>query len=393
MQKSFPIFLFLLLAVQTKAQVWKDVVFSTEMEQKYEEDSSASEAFSLMYYAIYNSDYPTAEKWAKNAGDSHGLSTQQDSLLQTMNVFSAKDSLLKYTRSHEFVIANDPLQNPSQRIFLTKLLPELWAQGYRYLGLKNLAVDTLKGKQVLTDSMGVFLRDYYFRKLVTTALNLGFTCFSLSSNATDYASISKDCYDKFCAFQQLHTDGKYLLLVDDYQLLQQTGGQFTSLTEELCRVDAVQALTLKSEFWKSDSADTSLFFQKINAPSYLVQQDSIPFGGFQETTRADFQLFYPYFAGVPEDENFNFTLPSSRIFEFPCLIYVYNNADLDSTLRFNYNKVQHVDMNTPILPMKVMEITNKHEPIRFHLSKGQYTLLFLYVERDLTPTLNVIITK
>ncbi len=370
---SLPHFLF--------SQEWKEYVFSEEMTERYAEDSSASNAYQFAFESTFIEEYTNALAWYDKVFPQRFISNYQDSILQTYDKVPATETLLNRTKDQKIILFSDAIQLPTNRYFLTSILPELWKQGYRNLGLEGLSVDTLKGSQTLKDTMGRYLRESYFHHLVTTALDLGFTLFSYDDNATDYNLKTTNQSQHAINFINNHPNQKTILLCDARHLQEEPrDSTITTIASLLCEAENYPfTVHLTAVVERSSDSLESTVLKAIEQPVYL-KTDTSEFRGWSRIPMANMILVMPKWKNykkVIDNNTPNFTIPHKRFITYPALLMVYTKESSENEG----------------LPFMIKEIHSENDNPTFYLSKGDYTFLFLYEDREVYHRLNVKMTK
>jgi len=104
-----------------------------------------------------------------------------DSLLQIYQPFPAIDFITAQAKNHQITIINEAHHVPQHRVFTEQLLTELYAVGYRHLGLETLVstfVDsTLNERPYVTLKDGTYTLEPRFANMVRTAKRIGYQIF------------------------------------------------------------------------------------------------------------------------------------------------------------------------------------------------------------------------
>lgn len=104
-------------------------------------------------------------------------------LTENYKPVSAQEYLLKRASETEILILNEAHHYPSHRIFASKLLAGLWAQGYRYLGLEALTMFAdFKQPTYPLSSLGYYCNEPMFAHFIREAIRLGFILFPYESS-------------------------------------------------------------------------------------------------------------------------------------------------------------------------------------------------------------------
>gem|GEM_PF-7027184 len=379
------ILLFLLTQSAVFSQSWKNYLFTEEIKEKYAEDSSVANVQRLILDAMNTGNYELSLQLYDKVFPRPSLSAYNDSLLSS-DSFSredAKTAFLALTAQHQVTLLSDAYFLPAQRYFLKNTLPELWKQGYRYLGLEGLYADTIAGKILLTDSLGFYMPERNYRELVQAALDLGFVIFSYDDlTASSWDERLERQVQKAEAFLGKHTEGKTLFFCNTYHLDEyQNDSLITSIAGLLCQKLAIDPLTVNQSFITGRSVGNleSQLIKEIKSPVCLKKDGEI-FGGFDSLKIADMIIFHPEWktivasAAQPAD---NFTIPHKRIIDYPVFLMAFQKESFEKDG----------------FPFILREVKSKEDNTSFYLPKGEYTFLFLYKDRELFHTLNVVKTK
>lgn len=363
------------------SQEWKEYVFSEEMTERYSEDSSASNAYQFVFESTFIQEYQEALVWYDEVYPQRFISEYQDSVLLSYELSPAKEALLHRTKDQQIILISDAIQLPTNRYFLTSILPELWEQGYRCLGLEGLSIDTLIGTQVLTDSMGHYLREPYFHALASTALNLGFTLFSYDDASYDYKEKTNHQSQNVVNFMNAHQDQKTILLCDERHLQEEPrDSTLTTIASLLCAQNNYPFtvhLTLAVE--RSNDSLEPAILKTLKEPVYL-KTDTSEFRGWSNVPMANMVVMMPkwsHYNDVITQPAPNFTIPHKRFIDYPSLLLVYTKEIHDAGG----------------LPFQIKQIQSAEDTPAFYLPKGDYTFLFLYEDREVYHTLNVKMTE
>lgn len=381
------LFLFLLIQPAVFSQSWKHYLFTEEIQEKYAEDSNVANVQQLILEAMNTGNYELSLQLYDKIFPRPSLSAYNDSLLSS-DSFSKEDAktvFLALTDLHQVTLLSDAYFLPSQRCFLKSVLPELWKQGYRYLGLEGLYADTIAGKTLLTDSLSFYMFEKNYRELVQTALDLGFILFSFDDlAASSWNERLERQVQKAATFLSRHPEGKTLFFcntshLDEYQ--DDSLMTITSIASFLCQKADMNPLTVNQSFIteRSEEELESRLIREIQHPVCLKKDEEI-FGGFGSRKIADMIVFLPEWKvllGLADQQTANFTVPHKRIIDYPVFLMAFEKETFEKGG----------------FPFTLKEVKSKEDNTSFYLPKGTYTFLFLYRDRELFHTLNVIKTK
>lgn len=249
---------------------------------------------------------------------------------------------------------SSPYSNEMARV-LDSILPLLKSKGYQYLVIEGLAVDSIIPTQnfIIKDSLGIIFYQSVNNHLLKHAIQLGIKCYSESFFDFDRYSSNKNKQKwMFLSFQKFHySDASNCFELGESPILSDTVLQNT-LTFHVCEE---QFMSMK----------------EINLSSMnMVNWNDISSKAINDI---DYYL-YPIFVGKNTP---NFTMPINRFIEFPAILAVYDRNSFENGG----------------IPFETREIFTKDANTSFYLSKGDYTFLFLYKNREMRHSLHVIITK
>lgn len=382
---QFSILLFLLTQSTVFSQSWKNYLFTEEIQEKYIEDSSTANIQQLVLEAMNTGNYELSLQLYDKIFQRPSLSPYNDSLLSS-DLYSredAKTAFLALTDQHRITLLSDAYFLPAQRYFLKSALPDLWKQGYRYLGMEGLYADSLSGNKLLTDSLGFYMREKNYRELVQAALDIGFVIFSYDDlTASSWEERLERQVQKADTFLSKHADGKMLFFSNSYHLDEhQNDSLITSIAAWLHKKRNIDPLTVNQSFVteRSEEMLESKLIREIQYPVCLKKDGEI-FGGFDSLKIADMIIFQPEWkmiTAVAAQQVDNFTIPHKRIIDYPVFLMVFQKE------LFEKNG----------FPFILKEVRSKEDNTSFYLPKGAYTFLFLYKDRELFHTLNVVKTK
>ncbi|MEN0005210.1 MAG: OmpA family protein [Bacteroidota bacterium] len=147
----------------------KDVYrFSSEIE--------ADAAYPTWEYTFIGAYEKALSARAGKTGSTDNLPQLIDSL--SLSLIDAKDYILRQAAHQQAVFFNEAHHIPQHRFFVTHLLKDLYALGYRYLGLEALTdATTLIENNYPTLAIGYYTREPLMAELLREAMKLGFQVF------------------------------------------------------------------------------------------------------------------------------------------------------------------------------------------------------------------------
>lgn len=368
-------------------QTWKSFSLTSELKAKYEQDSSANNAYQLAIESAYSGNYQEAlwfyDKYYRNKA----VTDKADSFLLTLNQLPATTELMNRVKDQQFIVVDHVPYLPTQKYFITTLLPELKKQGYHFLGIDDVAMtaDTLPSNDVFEadEHSPTEFKEYYYRQLIRSALDLGFVVFSLNDfYKSERDSVGDSTANNVLPFWEKYPNEKAILLTDSYHL-QRTNryDNQPTITSELMNNGCYPfVLKLTSFIERSTLELEPKFLETIKEPVYLASEQA-EFKGFDSDNLADMLVVLPKWKNIDiPKEKANFTVPTKRFIEYPAMLMVFNKDE------FNKNSEK-------LIPIKMKEVLSEDSDTSFYLPKGEYTFLFAYTDRGIYHTLNVQITK
>lgn len=143
--------------------------------------------------------------------------TYDSTFFAESKILPAKTYLLERAATEEVFVLNELHHNPSHRAFAASLLPELYKQGYRYLGLEALHDEKINERGYPTPESGYYTKEPEFGNLIRQALALGFTLFGYEEKETDrydadpWKNREMAQAHTINRYMQEHKEGKYFI--------------------------------------------------------------------------------------------------------------------------------------------------------------------------------------
>ncbi|MCZ2101838.1 MAG: hypothetical protein LC107_09910 [Chitinophagales bacterium] len=308
--------------------------------------------------------------WDKN-GVRKPKTTEQDSLFfMNSKKVNAKDYIIKQSKNAQIVIINEAHHMPKHRIFTKSLLKELYANGYRYLGLEALFDSTINVRKYPIIESGYYTKEPEFGNLLSEALDIGFTLFGyeVSSNKNgkereiEQAQNIQKFIESVPAGKVLIHCGFAHAYENDYPAWEKA---MAGRLKEYMKIDP---LTIDQTMFleRSNSENNHLFIElnNTNEPIVLINENEQVFNG--NINQTDIVVIHPPTTYVNNRPNWlidgkkGYTIPPSKIKNNESLIilaYRMNEFDNDG------------------IPADIIEITDNHIPNELYLTKGSYTIV------------------
>lgn len=394
MMKSMPdtfLIPLLLLSVNTvSGQTAPDspYQFSEDILKKIESDSTPWKyqvgAAELSFSGYYQDVLKT---WDKN-GVMKPRYTKTDSLLFAGHkLFNARDYIIHRSKDEEIIIINEAHHIPAHRRFTRSLLKDLYDNGYRYLGLEALFDKKINESRTLTIESGYYTHEPQFGNLISEALRLGYTVFgyeaSEGKNGKDREIEQAENIQKFI---ENAPKGKMIIhcgyahaFENDYPAW---GKAMAGRLKENLKIDP---FTIDQTMFLEKSDDQyDHEFIKLNTRNYpvvLADQNDRIYNGSQEGKQTDIVVIHPktqFIDGRPnwlKKENHKYTIPDSRISQYPVLVLAYRTGE------FEKNGI----------PSDVIEITDKNSYNHLFLAKGKYDIVLKDKNYQITDRYDIIV--
>jgi hypothetical protein len=368
------------------AQIWKKYSFSKELDEQYQQDPSEGFASSIAYDECLIGEYQKALVYYDLSSDQQRISKTKDSLLSTSKQIPATQELLKRTKNQQVVLFDYKYHTPAQKYYLTTLLPELKKQGFRLLGLDRLNTfyeDTLAKSSFFSteDLWGYNEGEYYFRELIKQAQELGFTIFSLNKQNPEDGNSSEEQATTTLDFLSKHPQEKAIILANSTHLFKDTTQK--TITSTLLSNGFNPFTVCLTDFLEhsKDSLEPSIL-KALKEPVYFVN-DSTEFKGWNKASTYDMNIALPKWENTAvKKQQPNFVIPQKRFIEYPALVMLFDKKPFEDS-----NVVQY------LLPLEIKEVHSAEEEVSFYVPKGEFILLFVYMDRAINHTLNVIKTQ
>ena len=158
--------------------------FSDQIQEQILSEKGAQ--FAAWEYASIGNMKKVHELWDEQRGKPSPLSQDQVDSFRSYSPVPAIDLILAKASSHQIVVINEAHHMPQHRIFTTRLLAGLRAQGYQHLGLEAYWQYPYNDSLLQADGYphlkaGFYLKEPQFGNLVREALRLGFAVFGYES--------------------------------------------------------------------------------------------------------------------------------------------------------------------------------------------------------------------
>ncbi len=320
--------------------------FSSDIEKEIDNDKSGNDSYKFqigaMSYSISNFYLKALQTWDKQGQKKKQIS-KEDSLKYTKyKMIKAKDYILQKSKNEEIIILNEAHHNASHRTFATTLLKELYANGYRYLGIETLDDDSINIRKYATIESGFYSSESQFGNFIKTALNLGFKLFKYE------ATLGKNGKEReieeaqnIFNFMRNNTDGKYLIYCG-YQHAYE-GNHKTwekTMAGRLNDLTGINPLTIDQTQYseKSNPKFNEPLLRIVNNDYSVVLKDENEkvYSGVKDESYTDIKIIHPitkYIKGRPDWMNIEnrkyYKVSKSKIQTFPLLVFAYRKGEYE----------------------------------------------------------------
>lgn len=373
MDKLIPVFLLLNLSMlfgQSKPETYrfsKDLLFQIDKDTvAWKHQVGATELSFSGYFR------EVLQEWDKH-GVRKSKHTLEDSLyfIKSSKV-SAKDYITEQSKNAEMIIINEAHHISKHRTFTKTLLKELYANGYRYLGLEALFETTLNERKYAVIETGYYTKEPEFGNLIAEALKLGYILFSYeASEGKNGKEREIEQAEKIQKFIASNPKGKVLIhcgYAHAYENEYPAWGK--AMAGRLKEHMNIDPLTIDQTMFleRSDAASNHLFIKlnKTKEPILLIEENGNVFNGLNEHKQTDIVVLHPqteYINNRPDwllDGRKAYNIPVSKIKNrHPLLVLVYRNGEFENNG----------------IPADMMEITEGKSSSQLYLTNGMYTVV------------------
>ncbi|MEM6726241.1 MAG: hypothetical protein AAF598_19510 [Bacteroidota bacterium] len=318
--------------------------------------------------------------------------TPRDSLeLLTFRATDAFDYLAERTKEEEIVIISEAHHKPQHRVFTTQLLEQLYANGFRYLGLECLTNNPVDSNLFLMDTelnergypmdspiTGYYAQEPQMGQLIRKALELGFELFAYERTQK---GIERDLQQalniqRFLQQQQEKSPGKEIGKVvihcGWYHAIESAFPKRQSdhyMAYHLKQLTGIDPLTIYQDALSEKSLfPASPYYELIEAKeiSILINPKNEVYQGPARMDHFDVLIYHPptrMINGRPHWIAENPALIAHELQLMPRMDY--------PILAKAYDYGEDIKKATPI---DVIEVANNDVPRVFYLPKGMYLI-------------------
>jgi len=306
-------------------------------------------------------------------------SDQIDSLNQKYTKVKASDYIIEQAKSNQVIIINEAHHNSFHRSFTKSLLKELYASGYKNLGLEALSykddLDSLNNiRKYPIQKTGYYIKDPQFGNLIREALNIGYTVFP-------YETKNEEANGKPREIDQARNIQKMIEAAPNEKFLIHCGydhvleGTYESwektMAGRLTEYTGINPFTINqvvySEESKPEFSAPLLKAFDIKESSVVIDKEGNPFKYERKKSWTDIAIFHPkteYIDNRPnwifENGNKNVSIKLDDIqIKFPLMVFAFKAGE---------------DINKAV-PIDITEVASIKETCHLGLKKGSYTIV------------------
>ncbi|HMN07134.1 MAG TPA: hypothetical protein PKD45_15570 [Flavobacteriales bacterium] len=370
MPRLLPI-LFFLHALMAMGQT--DYRFTKDILQEIEQDSSGWKYQVGATHLTFIGNYAEALRvWDRDHFQKPEASEADSLYFVRCRKVSAREVILERAKAAEITIINEAHHVPAHRVFAQSLLKDLYAQGYRYLGLESLHDTTINERGFPVVESGFYTKEPEFGNLLYEALRLGYTLFPYEASAgKNNREREIEQAANIQAFLESAPPGKTLI----YCGYQHANEGWHPIWEKamagwLKENTGIDPLTVGQTLFmeRSEPENDPLFIRlhEGDEPIMLVDEHGDVFNGQGEDHQTDLVVIHPrttYIHGRPSwvtTGKERYTIPAEKLgTDRPLMVLAYRTRE-----------EEHDGV-----PADVLEITDANSPPELYLAKGAYTVV------------------
>lgn len=374
---TYALILILFFISQSIAQGSPDEYrFSNEISRGLEEDSSAYRFQRRAVDYSFILDYKSAlQTWDRGFPKKSYIPTAADSvILRTYNKKDAREYIKERSRREEIIIINEAHHLGIHRSFTMSLLSDLYANGYRYLGLEALLDQEVNTRNFAIKDSGYYTQEPEFANLIYCARKIGFIVFGYE--ATDGQNGKEREIQQAINirdFLKKNKAGKCLIHCGfDHVYENEVDGWEKAMAGRLKEFLGIDPFTIDQvRYTEKSSREGSHFFTyafETANPFVLLNSMKESFKGHRLPHQTDVVVIHPITTDVNrrpawftfEKEQYNLDPTMLRGLEMPVQVLAYRSNEYEKNG----------------IPSDCIEIQNINELSPIYLIKGKYELVF-----------------
>lgn len=301
--------------------------------------------------------------------------TASDStVFKTYNRKDAVDYIVERSRNEEIIIINEAHHLGIHRSFTMSLLKDLYANGYRYLGLEALLDKEINNRNFATKDSGYYTQEPEFANLIYSARKIGFVVFGYE--ATDGQNGKEREIQQAMNirdFLSKNKAGKCLIHCGfDHVYENEVEGWEKAMAGRLKELLGIDPFTIDQvRYTEKSTREGSHFFTyayNTNEPFVLLNSNKEAFKGHRLPPQTDVVVIHPRTTYVHQRPLWftrakkQYALPKSALkgLELPIQVLAYRQNEYDKNG----------------IPADYVELQQKDEQPSMYLLPGNYDLIF-----------------
>lgn len=268
---------------------------------------------SAAYYYSYIGEYENALKTydLPLAWDLDTLTIEDSLYFHQFHPVNAFNYLAEKTKEEQIVIISEAHHKPQHRVFTTRLLKELYENGFRYFGVETLAPNVEDSTQFLLDTLlhergyptnsrltGFYTREPQMGNMIREAIQLGFEVFAYEKTVRKKERDLEQAKN-IIRFLEEHPNEKVVVHCGWYHAIESDFPKRKKdnyMAYHLKRISGIDPLTIYQDALSEKKLlPESPFYKKIKAEtiSVLINEDGKAFNGKNGDTHFDLLIYHP----------------------------------------------------------------------------------------------------
>lgn len=364
----FSLFYFFIYAQDKANNIYK---FSSHIEAQFQADTTPWK------YQIFATNYSISAYYLKALKTwdlmpkRNPKLTKEDTLyFQNFKPFAAKDYIIESAKKEQIVIINEAHHNARHRNFTASLLPDLYAQGFRYLALEALFDSTINEHKTVNFDTGFYTAEPEFALLIRKALDLGFTLVKYEASEGKNGK-EREIEQAQNIYKILQENPQAKILIhcgfahvyeNDYPTWEK------AMAGRLKEISGINPLTIDQEYFSEKGTITFnhpfINLLKTKESAVLINKEGQVFNGMPNKVQTDIIVFHPptsYKKNLPNWQTENrkkYTIPKQMLSEELLLIFAYKKGENPENA----------------IPIAIVEYEKKMNNNRLFLPIGEYDI-------------------
>jgi len=377
MKQTLKIFLILLFAFKTEAQIKKETYqFSKDIETKIEKDTlSWKYQMGATDYSISEYYLQALKTWDKNGSGIRKISKEDSLYFSSFKNNDAKQYILNRSKREKIIIINEAHHNIRHRVFTTSLLQGLYDNGYRFFGLEALSDTLINKRKFAVLESGYYTQEPQMANLLQDAIKIGFTLFTYEPNdGSNGKQREIGQAENIAKVIRENPNAKFLIHCGWDHVIEGTPGNKSwekAMAGRLKEKTNIDPFTIDQVAY-SEKGDIQLISPYVliansENPVIMVNENGKTFNGSETNDQTDCKIIHPITKYINERPNWLFLdgerkaykIPENKISEYPILVFAYRKKE------FEQNGI----------PADLIEILNEKSYKNLILKKGIYKIV------------------